>query len=158
MTSHSGARLGKNHMDITVETLLRRKGYEVFSVAPDCSVYESLKVLAEKNVGALLVLESGKMTGIFSERDYARKVVLKGKSEKDTAVREIMTGKVITVDAGENIENCMNLMTNKHIRHLPVIKNGVVSGVISIGDIVKAVISEQRSTIQDLEKFITGER
>ncbi len=145
-------------MDITVESLLRRKGHEVFSVPPDCIVYDALKVLAEKDIGALLVLESGKLVGIFSERDYARKIVLKGKISKTTAVREVMTEKVFAVDARENIENCMELMTGKHIRHLPVLKDGAVAGVISIGDIVKAIISEQQSTIQDLEKYIIGGR
>ncbi len=145
-------------MDITVEALLLQKGHEVFSVAPDRTVYEALIVLAEKDIGALLVFESEKMVGIFSERDYARKVVLKGKSTKSTIVREVMTENVITVEINENVENCMDLMTGKHIRHLPVVKNGAVTGVISIGDIVKAIISEQKSTIKHLEKYIVGER
>jgi CBS domain-containing protein len=145
-------------MDISIETLLRRKGRDVFSVAPDCTVYDALKVLAEKDIGALLVFESEKLVGIFSERDYARKVILKGKHSRETAVREIMTEKVITVDAGEDIGNCMDLMTAKHIRHLPVLKDGVIAGVISIGDIVKTIISEQESTIKDLEKYIVGGR
>jgi CBS domain-containing protein len=145
-------------MNITVETLLRRKGYEILSVAPECSVYDALKMMAEKNIGALLVFESEKMVGIFSERDYARKVDLKGKSARIATVREVMTENVITVDARENVENCMDLMTKKHIRHLPVVRNRVVAGVISIGDIVKAIISEQQSTIQHLEKYIVGGR
>jgi len=145
-------------MDITVETLLRRKGYEILSVAPECSVYDALKMMAEKDIGALLVFESEKMVGIFSERDYARKVDLKGKSARVATVREVMTENVITVDARENVENCMDLMTKKHIRHLPVVRNRVVAGVISIGDIVKAIISEQQSTIQHLEKYIVGGR
>ncbi len=145
-------------MDILVESILRKKGQEVYSVAPDCTVYDALAVLDEKNVGALLVFESGKMVGIVSERDYARKVALKGRSAKDTAVREIMTEKVITVDAKEDIQNCMDLMTRNHIRHLPVVKDGVVAGMISIGDIVKAIISEQEVTIQHLERYIMGGR
>jgi len=145
-------------MDITVKTLLRQKGYEVFSVAPDCKVYDALKVMDVNNVGAVLVFESEKMVGIFSERDYARKVVLKGRSDKTTAVREVMTGNVITVVIDADIEDCMDLMTEKHIRHLPVVKDGAVCGVISIGDIVRAIITEQQSTIQHLERFITGGR
>ena len=145
-------------MNISVESLLRRKGHEVFSVPPDCTVYEALKVLAEKDIGALLVFEAERLVGIFSERDYARKVILKGKHPRETAVREIMTEKVITVDAGEDIANCMDLMAGHHIRHLPVLKDGLIAGVISIGDIVKAIISEQQSTIKDLEKYIVGER
>jgi CBS domain-containing protein len=145
-------------MDITLEALLRRKGHEVFSISPDSSMYEALKVLAEKNVGALLVLESEAMVGILSERDYARKVALQGKSSRSTAVREVMTQNVIAVGIHETIENCMDLMTRHKIRHLPVIKDGAVAGVISIGDIVKAIISEQQATIQDLEKYIVGGR
>jgi len=145
-------------MEITAENLLRRKGHEVFSIAPEASVYEALRVLAEKNIGALLVIESGKLVGIFSERDYARKVVLKGKFSRETAVKEVMTEKVLAVEAGENIENCMELMTSRHIRHLPVLKDNSVAGVISIGDIVKAIISEQQSTIGDLERYIVGGR
>jgi CBS domain-containing protein len=145
-------------MEITVANLLRRKGHDVFSVAPDCTVYDALRVLADRNIGALLVFDSGKLIGIFSERDYARKVILKGKFSRETAVREVMTEKVFTVDVGENIENCMNLMTGRSIRHLPVMKEGTVAGVISIGDIVAAIISEQQSTINDLEKYIVGGR
>jgi CBS domain-containing protein len=145
-------------MDITVETLLSRKGYEIFSVAADCKVYDALRVLAENNIGAVLVFEAGKMVGIFSERDYARKVVLKGRSDRATAVREVMTENPITVDVQETIVGCMDLMTGKHIRHLPVVKDGAVSGVISIGDIVKAIITEQQSAIKHLEGFITGGR
>ena len=145
-------------MDITIETILRKKGDEAFSIAPDCTVYNALTMLAEKDIGALLVFESGKIVGIFSERDYARKVVLHGKFSKTTTVREIMTENVIMVDIAEDIRNCMNLMTQKHIRHLPVLKNGVVSGVISLGDIVKAIISDQENTIEYLEKYITGGR
>ncbi len=145
-------------MDIDVSMLLRNKGHEVFSIAPDCTVYDALKVFDEKNIGALLVFDSKKMVGIFSERDYARKVVLKGKSALTTTVREVMTEHVITVGVGEDIQDCMDLMTNRHIRHLPVVKDGAVIGIISIGDIVKAIISEQKTTIRDLEKYIMGGR
>jgi CBS domain-containing protein len=121
-------------------------------------VYDALKVLAEKNIGALLVFESGKIAGIFSERDYARKLVLKDKFSKTTAVKEVMTEEVITIDINENALHCMDLMTQKRVRHLPVIKDGVVAGLISIGDIVKAIISEQQATINYLEKYIVGGR
>ena len=130
----------------------------VFSIAPDRTVYDALGVLAEKNIGALLVLDSQKIVGIFSERDYARKLVLNGKFSKTTAVREVMTEHVITVDIKENVLRCMDLMTQKHVRHLPVVKDGAVLGLISIGDIVKAIISEQQSTIDYLEKYIVGGR
>jgi CBS domain-containing protein len=145
-------------MDITLESVLRRKGREVFSISPDSTLYEALKELADKNVGALLVLESEKMVGIISERDYARKVVLQGKSSRNTTVREVMTPGVIAVGINETIENCMDLMTRNKIRHLPVVKDGAVAGIISIGDIVKAIISEQQATIQDLEQYIVGGR
>ncbi len=145
-------------MSITVGDLLKIKGYEVLSIAPDSSVYEALQLLAKNNIGALLVLQSGRLTGIFSERDYARKLVLKGKFSKNTEVREVMTEKVVTVEPEDNIEHCMELMTDKRIRHLPVVENGCVIGVISIGDIVKAIIADQKSTIGLLEEYITGGR
>ncbi len=145
-------------MSITVGDLLKIKGYEVLSIAPDSSVYEALQLLAKNNIGALLVLQSGRLTGIFSERDYARKLVLKGKFSKNTEVREVMTEKVVTVEPEDNIEHCMELMTDKRIRHLPVVENGCVIGVISIGDIVKAIIADQKSTIGLLEEHITGGR
>ena len=149
---------GVKHMDILIETLLRRKGREVFSVTPECLLIDALKVMAEKDIGALLVIESDKLAGIFSERDYARKVVLKGKSSRTTTVNEVMTKKVITVGPNESIQNCMDLMTNNHIRHLPVVQGEVATGVISIGDIVKAIITEQEATIKDLERYIVGSR
>ena len=145
-------------MSITVVDLLKIKGYEVLSIAPDSSVYEALQLLAKNNIGALLVLQSGRLTGIFSERDYARKLVLKGKFSKNTEVREVMTENVVTVGPENNIEHCMELMTDKRIRHLPVVENGCVIGVISIGDIVKAIIADQKSTIGLLEEYITGGR
>jgi CBS domain-containing protein len=145
-------------MSIAVGGLLKAKGYEVLSVTPASSVYEALQLLAEKNVGALLVFESGRLAGIFSERDYARKLVLKGKFSKNTAVREVMTENVITVDPDDSIEYCMKLMTDRRIRHLPVVWDGRVMGVISIGDIVKAIIADQKSTIGLLEQYITGGR
>jgi len=140
----------------TVRQLLQVKGNRVCSVAPDTSVYSALKVMDDNNVGALLVLSQGVLAGIFSERDYARKVALRGKSSKDTRVEEIMTEKVDCVSPSQSVHECMGLMTRKHIRHLPVMENSQLVGVISIGDVVKAVISEQEFTIEQLESYITG--
>jgi len=137
---------------------LKTKGYDRWTVSPDASVYEALQVLNEKNIGALLVIDSGRLAGIFSERDYARKIILKGKFSKNTQVKEVMTDTVITVTPEENIEKCMELMTRERIRHLPVMKDSKVIGVISIGDIVKAIISDQKSTIGLLNDYITGGR
>lgn len=140
----------------TINHLLETKGHDIWSISPDASVYDALKVMAEKEIGALLVIEDGELIGIISERDYARKVILKGKTSVDTPVREIMTSKVIYVLAEQSIEDCMALMTEKHIRHLPVYTGDQLVGVISIGDVVKAVISQQEFVIEQLEKYITG--
>lgn len=145
-------------MVITAGDLLKAKGSEILFISPEAQVYEALQLMAEKNVGALLVLESGNLVGIFSERDYARKLVLKGKFSKETRVREVMTEEVVTVQPSDNIERCMAAMTNKRVRHLPVLERGRLLGVISIGDIVKAIISDQQSTIGILEDYITGGR
>jgi CBS domain-containing protein len=143
----------------TVKELLRVKGYQVWSIGPDATVYEALTLMAEKDVGALLVLDNaGQLVGILSERDYARKIVLKGKTSRETPVREIMTEKVVWVRPDQTIEECMALMTNKHIRHLPVMEEGRLLGVISIGDVVKDIISEQEFVIAQLENYITGKR
>jgi len=142
----------------SVSQLLRAKGREVWWVTPDTSVYDALKLMADKNVGALLVLEADKLVGIFSERDYARKVILKGKASKDTPVKEIMSSQVFYVRPEQSIEECMALMTNKRIRHLPVLEGNQLVGLISIGDVVKAIISEQEFTIKQLENYITGAR
>ncbi len=140
----------------SVRQLLEAKGYDVWSIAPDASVYDALKLMAEKDVGALLVMEGEKLVGIISERDYARKVILKGKSSMQTPVREIMTSKVISVRPESTIGECMALMTDKRIRHLPVLEGRQVVGVISIGDVVKTIISEQEFLIQQLENYIVG--
>lgn len=140
----------------TVREILAKKGSEIFSLTPEETVYEALVKMAEKNVGALLVLEDGKLAGILSERDYARKVILTGKSSRETSVREIMTTRVLIVDDKVSAEECMSLMINKHIRHLPVVTDGVLQGVISIGDAVKAVIEDKQDTISELERYITG--
>ena len=138
----------------TVSQLLQDKGSGVLSVTPGTSVFDALKLMAEKNVGALLVMEGGALRGIMSERDYARKVILLGKSSQDIAVRDIMSDKVVTVSPAQTVDACMALMTDRRIRHLPVVDNGRVTGVLSIGDVVKAVIAEQQQTIQQLESYI----
>jgi len=141
----------------TVTQLLRTKGQQVLSVSPDMPVFEALGVMADKNVGALLVVEGERLVGVFSERDYARKVILKGKSSKDTPVQEIMSSHVLYVRPEQTIEDCMALMTDKRVRHLPVMEEGRVVGVISIGDVVKAIIAEQEFIIEQLQNYITGQ-
>ena len=141
----------------TVAQLLRGKGHEVLSVSPETSVLDALRVMAEKNIGALLVVEGDGLVGIFSERDYARKVVLKGKASKETPVREVMTSPVLYVRPEQTIEDCMALMTDKHVRHLPVLQDERrLVGVISIGDVVKNIIAEQEFMIEQLQNYITG--
>jgi CBS domain-containing protein len=142
----------------SIRQCLQRKGQEVWSIHPEASVFEALSLMAEKNIGALLVMEGAKPVGVFSERDYARKVILQGKTSRETRVREIMTSPVIAVSIHQTIEACMSLMTEKHIRHLPVVENNQVVGVISIGDVVKEIIAEQQFVIEQLENYITGER
>lgn len=138
----------------TVRQLLDGKRLGVLAITPDSSVYDALQTMADHEVGALLVMDGERLIGIFSERDYARKIILHGKASKETAVREIMTSKVICVRPEQTVEDCMALMTDKRIRHLPVIEHGRTVGVISIGDVVKEVISEQRFVIEQLEHYI----
>lgn len=140
----------------TVKMLLQSKGHQVMAISPDAPVFDALGLMADKNVGALLVVEAGRLVGIFSERDYARKIILMGKTSKDTPVREIMTANVVHVTPDHTIEDCMGLMTHKHIRHLPVVDDGRLVGVISIGDVVKTIISEQGFIIEQLQAYITG--
>lgn len=142
----------------TVEQILKTKGRQVWSVPPDSSVLEALQLMADKNIGAVLVIDKGKLVGIFSERDYARKVILQGRSSKDTPVADVMTTRVTYVQPKHTTDECMALMTDGHFRHLPVIDNMQVVGVISIGDVVKAVISKQEFVIEQLENYITGGR
>ena len=138
----------------SVAELLRGKGHAILSVSPDVPVYEALTVMAEKNVGALLVLEGERLVGILSERDYARKVILKGKSSRETPVHEIMSTHVLYVRQEQTIEDCMALMTDKRVRHLPVFEGEKLVGVVSIGDIVKAIIAEQGFVIEQLQNYI----
>jgi len=140
----------------TVAQLLREKGHAVFSIGPDETVYEALQKLAEANVGCLVVLENGTLVGIISERDYARNVVLKGRTSPATLVREIMNTPVLCATPDRTVEECMALMTDKRIRHLPVIDQGQLIGIISIGDLVKSIISDQKFIIDQLEHFIHG--
>ncbi len=137
-----------------VAQLLEGKGREVHTIGPEARVIDALKLMAEKDVGALIVTEGSKPAGIISERDYARKVILHGKSSHDIAVREIMTSKLVTVQPRQTVEECMALMTSKRIRHLPVIEGERLVGVLSIGDLVKEVIAEQEATIKQLESYI----
>ena len=140
----------------TVRELLGKKGGQVWSVSPGSTVYDALQLMAAKNIGAVLVRDGDQLLGIVSERDYARQVILKGKSSRDTPVREIMTTRVVCVVPERTVEDCMALMTDKHIRHLPVLANGTLVGVLSIGDVVKAVISEKQFRIEQLENYITA--
>jgi len=140
----------------TVRDILRAKGNQIWRVSPDTTVFSALELMAEKNVGALVVLDGENLAGIFSERDYARKIILKGKASKETSVEEIMTSDVTTVRPGQSVDECMALMTDKRIRHLPVFEGEKLIGLISIGDVVKAVISEREFIIQQLEHYITG--
>ncbi len=142
----------------TVRDLLRGKGDQVWSIAPEATLYEALALMASKDVGALLVLEGGQLAGIVSERDYARKVDLHGRTSRDTHVREIMTERVVSVGLADTIDRCMALMTEHHIRHLPVLEAGRLVGLVSIGDVVKGIITEQEFVIAELEKYIAGER
>jgi len=145
-------------MNTSVKILLQRKGDEIWSTTADATVYEALQYMAEKDVGALLVFEGGKLCGIFSERDYARKVILLGKSSHDTHVNEIMTKDVVFIKSSQTVADCMALMTDKRIRHLPVLEGDDVIGVITIGDVVKEIISEQEFVIEQMENYITGNR
>jgi len=140
----------------TVKDLLVTKGSTVFTIAPEATVLEALALMADKDIGALVVMSGGKLAGILSERDYARKIALKGKFTKETRVRDIMSPAVRTVTSGQSVEECMKIMTESHYRHLPVLENGTLLGLISIGDIVKNIIMDQKFMIQNLESYITG--
>lgn len=138
----------------SLRQLLQAKPPGILSIAPDARVFDALQVMAEKNVGALLVMDGSRLIGIITERDYARKVILQGKSSLDTPVREIMTDKVLCVHPDQSVEECLGLMTDKRVRHLPVIEGDQLIGVLSIGDLVKETISEQQFVIKQLESYI----
>ena len=139
-----------------VQHLLDRKGTEVISIERAASVFDAIKLMADRGVGALLVMEDGRITGIVTERDYARKVILKGRSSETTRVEEIMTAEVITASTKQTVAECMTLMTEKRIRHLPVVDDDGLVGLISIGDLVQAIISDQQTAIEQLESYISG--
>lgn len=142
----------------TVKQLLQMKKPGIWSTSPDATVYDALKLMADQDVGALLVIENNRLVGIFSERDYARKVILHGKTSNETLVSEIMTDRVVYVKPSQTTEECMAIMTEKHIRHLPVLEGDQILGVTSIGDVVKALLSKQEFVIAQLEQYITGQR
>ena len=142
----------------TVRNILQSKGPEIWSVEPETPVMAALKIMDERNIGALVVARAGSVLGILSERDYARKLVLKGRSSSDATVQDLMTSSVITVTPDQSMDQCMDLMTGKRIRHLPVVENDKLVGLISIGDVVKAVISEKEFLVKQLENYITGAR
>ncbi len=139
-----------------VRDILKTKGHAIFSVEPTITVYQAVEQMCERNIGGLLIVENGKLVGIFTERDYARKLILKGKSSKETPISELMTKSPFTVTADNTIEDCMTIMTQKHIRHLPVVDGDKLTGIISIGDVVKQIMEDQKSIIEHLEHYITS--
>jgi CBS domain-containing protein len=152
----SAATAARGEIMQTVSQLLRVKGAEIFSVTPQDSVLHAIEIMATRHVGALLVMDQGSLLGIISERDYARKVILKNRSSHDTPVGDIMSSPAVTVAPEETVHRCMELMTEGRFRHLPVVKGGRVLGILSIGDLVKAVIQEQSEHIEQLERYIAG--
>jgi CBS domain-containing protein len=139
-----------------VSELIQSKGSQVWTVTPEAMVFDAIQIMADKNIGALVVTEGGKMVGLVSERDYTRKVILKGKSSRTTPVREILSEKVVSVGPDTTVQECLRLMTRSRIRHLPVLKGNQLQGIVSIGDLVNWVIQAQSSTIQQLETYISG--
>lgn len=139
-----------------IQTLLKKKGYDVWSIAPDASVYDAIHLMAEKAVGALIVMDGPNLVGVISERDYARKIILEGRSSENTKISEIMSSEVITTGPDNRIEECMAIMTERRIRHLPVLDGNEVLGVISLGDLVKYIIAEQQFVIEQMERYING--
>ena len=140
----------------TVRQLLEAMAPEVFAIGPDAPVIDAIRLMAEKRIGALLVMQAGKLAGIVSERDYARKIVLQGRSSRDTPVRDIMTADVVSIGLDDTTDRCMHLVTDRRIRHLPVLDGGSVLGVVSIGDLVKAVIEDQQLELDQLQRYIVG--
>jgi CBS domain-containing protein len=143
-------------MSATVQQILQYKGSDIWSVTPRATVYEALRKMAEKDVGALLVVDDGRLVGIFSERDYARKIALKGLSSKEALVKDMMTPSVVCISTHRTVEDCMELMTTNRVRHLPVVEDDLLIGIVTIGDVVKRIISEQERTIHQLEQYIAG--
>ncbi len=141
-------------ISVPVSALLHHKGSAVWHIAPEATVFDAIKLMADKNIGALPVVSNGRLEGIFTERDYTRKIALAGKTSKQTLVKEIVSSKVITVPPDETVEECMRLMTEHRIRHLPVMENGKLAGIISIGDLVNLIISTQDATIAQMENYI----
>jgi CBS domain-containing protein len=140
----------------SARTLLEHKGRDIWTISPEATVFEAIRCMAEKNIGALPVVESGRLVGILSERDYMSKVAIKGRSSKETAVRDIMVRDVVTVHPGQTVSECMSLVTERRVRHLPVVEDGALLGMVSIGDLVRWTIATQRVTIEQLEKYIAG--
>jgi CBS domain-containing protein len=145
---------GRNGTMLSIAQLLSAKGSDIWSVSPDATVLDALKLMAEKNVGALLIVDKGRPVGIMSERDYARKVILDGRASRDTPIRYIMTARLVAVRPSDSVEAALAIMTREHIRHLPVIEDDAVVGMVSIGDLVKATIDHQQFTIEQLERYI----
>lgn len=140
----------------SVNDILKKKGTKTFSITPDTFVYEALEMMVDKNVSALVVMENDRLAGIFTEKDYARKVVLKGKASKETKIGEIMTSNLVTVTPESSIDDCMHVMTERFIRHLPVVKDEQLVGIISIGDVVKSIIEDQKFIIENMGNYIAG--
>lgn len=143
-------------MAVTVQQILEGKGGSTHSVSPDSTVLQALELMAHKNISAVLVMEGQRLVGIFTERDYARKVVLRGLASKDTRVGDLMTQNILTISPSHSVDDCMNIMTNNHVRHLPVVSSGTIVGIVSIGDAVKSVIEQQQATIDQLSGYIAG--
>ena len=141
----------------TVNSILAHKGSAVWSIAPDATVFEAIQLMAEKNVGALPVVQNDRLVGIISERDYTRKVILQGKSSKETPVRDIMTQRLVTADPDDRVSECMQRMTENRVRHLPVLEGNKIIGILSIGDLLAWLITAQRNTIDNLERYLTGD-
>ncbi len=139
-----------------VKHVLDAKGHDVLSISPTESVFDAIKLMGDKGIGALIVMDGDALAGIVTERDYARKVILKGRSSHETPVKDIMTAGVFTTSADQTVDSCMNVMTDKRIRHLPVVDDGKVTGMVSIGDLVKAIIADQKEEIEQLEHYISG--
>jgi len=140
----------------TIKEILRTKPKDIWSISSKASVFEGLELMSAKDIGALLVIDEGRLVGIFSERDYARKVILKGKTSKETEVGELMTRSVLYATPENTLEECMALMTSKHIRHLPILENDTLIGIVTLADVAKGIISEQEFTIRELENYYTG--